>query len=84
MTDKISITRWIVSMGSGMWFAPWDADPGRTCVRSSAKLYRTEHKALRAIRRAKIWYPNRNSEGWRAELVVLEEKAPADQGREDT
>lgn len=59
MTTKalISTTFWIVSMGDGMWFAPWEGDPGRTCIRSSAKLYRSKRKAQRAVEKATAYTP---------------------------
>ena len=75
MTAKalLSTTFWIVSMGGGMWFAPWEGDPGRTCIRSSAKLYRSKRKAQRAVGEAMRWFPGRNHDGWTIEKIVLSE-----------
>ena len=77
MTTKalISTTFWIVSMGGGMWFAPWEGDPGRTGTRSSAKLYRSQRKAQRAIGEAMRMFPGRNPDKWTVEKVVLSEAA---------
>lgn len=84
MTDRISITRWIVTMDNDMWFAPWNGDPGRTCIRNSAKIYRTERKAERAIGEAKQMYPGRNSSKWRPERIELVERDPGIPQEENT
>lgn len=44
---------WIVELEEGCWFAPWIGDPGRTLVRESAKQYRSEESARRALAQAK-------------------------------
>lgn len=47
------IEMWIVELEQDCWFAPWEGDPGRTLVRESAKKYKTEISAKRALDVAK-------------------------------
>ena len=52
---------WIVELYGGTQFlAPWQGDPGRTCVRASAKRYVSEHAAKCALARAMRVFPNRD------------------------
>lgn len=51
---------WIVKIEKGTWLAPWDGDPGRTLVESSAKKFKTELTAQKALGRARA-LPHRNS-----------------------
>jgi hypothetical protein len=52
---------WIVELYDGnQWLAPWQGDPGRTCVRDNAKRYPTEHAAICALARAKRVFPRRD------------------------
>ena len=54
-------TEWIVELyGGNQFLAPWQGDPGRTCLRSSAKRYKTEYAAKCALARAKWRFPNRD------------------------
>lgn len=53
--------KYIVSLYNGNQFlAPWSGDPGRTCLRQSAKRYRSKHAAGCALRRAKSVFPGRD------------------------
>lgn len=44
---------YIVKIEDGVWLAPWDGDPGRTLVRNSAKHFKTEDVAKKALGKAK-------------------------------
>lgn len=44
---------WIVEIEPGVWLAPWLGDPGRTCVKRSAKRFMSEPVALKALSRAR-------------------------------
>lgn len=43
----------IVELEASVWLAPWDGDPGRTLARESAKTFRTEAAAHKAIEEAR-------------------------------
>ena len=43
----------IVELEPGVWLAPWQGDPGRTCVIHSARLFQSEMAARMAMARAK-------------------------------
>jgi hypothetical protein len=67
---KVRPTEWIVELyGGSQWLAPWEGDPGRTCIRTSAKRYKSEHAAKCAIAYAKRMNPHRNLAGARAATV---------------
>ena len=52
---------YIVELYGGTQFlAPWHGNPGRTCIRGSAKKYKSEFAALRALNYAKRKYPIRD------------------------
>lgn len=40
-----------------MWIAPWQGDPGRTCVEATAVRYKTESAAKAALTRARRYSP---------------------------
>jgi len=40
-----------------MWIAPWQGDPGRTCVEATAVRYKTEAAAKAALTRARRYSP---------------------------
>lgn len=68
MTDRKS---WIVEIfGGNQWRAPWQGDPGRTCVIENAKRFKSEHAAQCALSRAKSYYPNRDLKS--ARVVSIE------------
>jgi hypothetical protein len=47
---------YIVELEPGMqYLAPWSGDPGRTCVRATAKRYPTAKGARAAIAQARRW-----------------------------
>jgi hypothetical protein len=46
--------------GGTQWIAPWNGDPGRTCVRMNAKRYKSEHAAKCAISYIKRNFPCRD------------------------
>jgi hypothetical protein len=46
--------------GGSQFLATWSGDPGRTCVRESAKRYKSEHAARCALEYAKRHYPSRD------------------------
>lgn len=50
---------WIVELQPSvrMWIAPWQGDPGRTCVESSARRFLTESAAKSALTRARRYSP---------------------------
>lgn len=50
---------WIVELQPSirMWIAPWQGDPGRTCVESSARRFLTESAAKAALTRARRYSP---------------------------
>jgi len=43
---------WVVEIRPGCWLAPWHGDPGRTLVRTSARVFKTQCGAFRAIAHA--------------------------------
>jgi N-methylhydantoinase B/oxoprolinase/acetone carboxylase alpha subunit len=43
---------WVVEISPGCWLAPWHGDPGRTLVRTSARVFKTQCGAFRAIAHA--------------------------------
>ncbi len=45
--------KYIVELEPGTWIAPWDGDPGRTLVHSSATRYKRRQDAKAAITRAR-------------------------------
>lgn len=47
--------QWIVELQPQvrMWIASWNGDPGRTCVESSAKSFKTQSAAKAALTRAR-------------------------------
>lgn len=49
--------RFIVEIETGVWLAPWEGDPGRTLVRSSAKRFVTRQSARRALANACMYHP---------------------------
>lgn len=52
---------WIVELYDGKQFlAPWTGDPGRTCVRESARRYKSQYAAECALREAKRRFPSRD------------------------
>ncbi len=55
------MSEFVVSLnGPGVeqtWLAHWDGDPGRTCVRSSAKIFKTLSAAKRALKAARKHRP---------------------------
>lgn len=40
---------YIVKLEAGVWLAAWDGDPGRTLKKTSAKKFKTQAEAHRAI-----------------------------------
>ena len=36
-----------------LWIAPWEGDPGRTCIKDNAKKYKSIVSAACALKRAK-------------------------------
>jgi len=44
---------WIVEIETGVWLATWDGDPGRTLVKDSAKQFKSEQSAGRALGKAR-------------------------------
>jgi hypothetical protein len=47
---------YIVELEPGtLWLAPWVGDPGRTCVRESAKRYKTKRGAQIAMGMAQMF-----------------------------
>lgn len=43
-------SEWVVELEPGTcWLAPWDGDPGRTCVFASAKRFASGHEAAEAL-----------------------------------
>jgi hypothetical protein len=44
---------WVVELEPGVWLAPWEGDPGRTLVESSAKRFETMAAAALALTRAR-------------------------------
>ena len=59
--DKIVMQDYIVELYGGTQFlAPWRGDPGRTCVRDSAKRYKSERAANCALAWNKRMFPNRD------------------------
>jgi hypothetical protein len=42
-------TGYIVRLETGVWLAPWDGDPGRTLVESSAKVFPDAALAYKAL-----------------------------------
>ena len=46
--------------GGSQFIAPWSGDPGRTCVRASAKRYQSKHAGICALSYAKRKYPTRD------------------------
>jgi hypothetical protein len=49
--------------GKPWWLANWTGDPGRTCVRVSAKEFKTKHGAEKALAKAIKDWPRRLKEG---------------------
>lgn len=48
------MVKYIVELYGGTQFlAPWSGDPGRTCIRESAKRYKSKHAAKCALAYAK-------------------------------
>jgi hypothetical protein len=63
---------YIVELQPDCWLAPWAQDPcGRTLVKASAKRYKSEGAAERALRKARKYRPF-------AGAVVLPVEAPHD------
>lgn len=56
---RASCSAWIVELQPQvrMWIAPWEGDPGRTCVESSAKRFKTVAAAKAALTRARRYSP---------------------------
>lgn len=54
---------WLAEIGEGCWIAPWDGDPGRTCVEQNAKRYKTESAANAALARIRKKFAFRKIEG---------------------
>jgi hypothetical protein len=50
---------YIVEIEEGVWLSPWDGDPGRTLVKDSAKQFKTENDAGKALGKARA-LPHRN------------------------
>jgi len=51
---------YIVEITPDCWLATWQGDPGRTLLRESAKRYKSENAAYRALMRAKRVFSNRD------------------------
>lgn len=47
----------IVKLEPSVWLAPWDGDPGRTLVRSAAKVFHSEADATTALSAARTYRP---------------------------
>jgi len=48
------MTKWIVELEAGtQWLALWPGDPGRTCVRETARKYRTISAATYGLAHAR-------------------------------
>jgi hypothetical protein len=58
---KMADKEFIVELyGGSQFLAPWSGDPGRTCVRESAKRYKSERAARCALTYARLRYPSRD------------------------
>ena len=51
----------IVEISKNCWLASWAGDPGRTCVMSSAKVYKTDRGAKIALGIARRYRPCKNA-----------------------
>jgi hypothetical protein len=69
MESNMHIEVFIVQIETDCWLAPWQGDPGRTLVRKGAKRYNTHLSAERALRTAKMRFPNRDFS--RAKIVTV-------------
>jgi hypothetical protein len=59
--ELIVMQNYIVELCGGTQFlAPWQGDPGRTCVRDRAKKYKSEHAAKCAIAWNKRMFKSRD------------------------
>ena len=47
--NKKSLYMFVVELESKVWLAPWEGDPGRTCLLKNAQLYKTAHGAKIAM-----------------------------------
>ena len=43
-------TEYLKCAGKTCWYASWDGDPGRTLIRESAKKFKTEQAAQKAVK----------------------------------
>jgi len=43
-----------------IYIAPWEGDPGRTCIKENAKKFKTYNSALKALKKAQKYkaFPN--------------------------
>jgi len=49
--------RYIVLLESGCWLAWWRGDPGRTCLETSAKVFRSRKAAEQMLSAARQYRP---------------------------
>lgn len=61
MSERTEDPGYIVELEPGVWVAPWSGDPGRTCVRTSARIFVGRISALAAIERAREYRPFPNA-----------------------
>ncbi len=78
---------WIVELQPQvqMWIAPWQGDPGRTCVESSARRFKTEASAKAALTRARRYSPFKKARIYQfenKELGIIPNSEPYDENNQ--